>query len=76
MNQTPLPLNRVGRLVEERRKDRNLSLRDLAGQSSVPLSTLHRNINAGGWRLEDLERVTKVLGTTPGAILAEAEAAA
>lgn len=76
MHQNPPTLNPLGRLVEERRLDRNLSLRDLATTSSVALSTLHRNINSGGWKLEDLARVAKALDTTPAALLAEIEDAA
>lgn len=47
--------------------------RNLADESLIPLSSLHRKARTGDFTITELGRIATVFGTTPSQLLAEAE---
>jgi transcriptional regulator with XRE-family HTH domain len=67
---------RVLRVVEQKRKDANLTQTTLAELTGIPLASLNRYLRGhGSLPFRHLESLADALGTTPAAITAEAEVA-
>lgn len=64
-----------GAAVSARIKDRRLTLREVAAAADIPLTTLHRRLRAEymGFTYGELSRLSRVLGTTAGALVTEFE---
>ena len=62
-------------VVESRRKSTDRSLRNLADETLIPLTTLHRKIQTGDFTPAEIERLAIVFDIKASDLLAEAEAA-
>ena len=63
----------LAEVVEAARKDRDISLRALAEDTGIPLTTLSRHFKRGGFRVTELELVAQALGTTAADLIRQAE---
>jgi len=57
---------------------RGLTLREVSDATSIPLTTLHRRLNADAdhFRVNELASLATLFGIAPSALLTEAEVAA
>lgn len=73
----PHPYRRLplGAYVDQVRRGRGATYRDLSDATGIPLATIHRKIQGGNGSLtvDELDRIAHALGTTASALLTDAE---
>ena len=62
-------------VVESRRKSSDRTLRNLADETLIPLTTLHRKIQTGDFTPAEIQRLAVVFDIKASELIAEAEAA-
>lgn len=75
MSQNPAPRRHFGEQVAALIQEQGLTLRDASEQAAIPLTTLHRRLNAESlsFTLGELTRLAAVLGTTASALVSQYE---
>lgn len=68
-----LPPSTFPEVINRRRLDSGRSFRNLADETLIPLSTLHRKMSTGDFTLPEVARLAVVFDTTPSELMAEAE---
>src|SRR5699024_1725181 len=70
----PHPSKTFPQVIDRHRIATGRSFRDLADETLIPLSTLHRKMHSGDFTMPEVARLAAALQTTPSALMAEAEA--
>lgn len=73
MELSSTPGQRLAAVIERRRVETGRTYRNLADETLIPLTTLHRRLNGDGFTVEEVARLAVVFDTTPSALMAEAE---
>lgn len=73
MAQTNSPGQRLAAVIERRRVETGRTFRNLADETLIPLTTLHRRLSGDGFTLEEIARLAVVFDTTAADLMAEAE---